>query len=98
MTGPSYFDTGRLSHFFTYLCLIFLPMFIIFICCSAIPENPASHCFLMAMILWGLLGLLERTGGPFFKEEQALPGNNERKVEGSPFCPDISLTQGWVLC
>ncbi len=31
-------------------------------------------------------------------EEQALPGNNERKVEGSPFCPDISLTLGWVSC
>jgi hypothetical protein len=30
-----------------------LPMFIIFICRSAIPENPASHCFLMATILWG---------------------------------------------
>jgi hypothetical protein len=31
-------------------------------------------------------------------EEQALPGDNERKVEGSPFCPDNSLTQGWVSC
>jgi hypothetical protein len=30
-------------------------------------------------------------------EEQALPGNNERKVEGSLFCSDNSLTQGWVL-
>jgi hypothetical protein len=31
-------------------------------------------------------------------EEQASPSNNERKVEGSPFCPDNSLTQGWVSC
>ncbi len=31
-------------------------------------------------------------------EEKALPGDNERQVEGSPFCPDNSLTQGWVLC
>ncbi len=31
-------------------------------------------------------------------EKQASPGNNETKVEGSPFCPDNSLTQGWVSC
>jgi hypothetical protein len=31
-------------------------------------------------------------------EEQALTGNNERQVEGSPFCPDNSLSQGWVSC
>jgi hypothetical protein len=31
-------------------------------------------------------------------EKQALPGINKRKVEGSPFCPDNILTQGWVSC
>jgi hypothetical protein len=51
VAGPSYFDTGQLSHFITYLFLIYLPMFITFICCSVIPENPASRCFLMATIL-----------------------------------------------
>jgi hypothetical protein len=43
VAGPSYFDTGQLSHFITYLFLIYFPIsFIIFICHSAIPENPAS--------------------------------------------------------
>jgi hypothetical protein len=68
MAGPSYLDTGLLSHFITYLFLIYLPMFIIFICRSTIPENPASRCFLMAIILRGILGLLKGTGGPFFKD------------------------------
>jgi hypothetical protein len=36
----------------------------------------------------------KKQGGENKCEEQALPGNNERKVEGSPFCPDNSLTQG----
>jgi hypothetical protein len=31
-------------------------------------------------------------------EKQASSVNNERKVEGPPFCPDNSLTQGWVSC
>jgi hypothetical protein len=53
MAEPPYFDTGQLSHFITYLFLIHLPMFIIFICRSAIPENPESRCFLMATFLWG---------------------------------------------
>jgi hypothetical protein len=61
-------------------------MFIIFICRSAIPKNPASSCFLMTTILGGLLGLIQGTGGTFFSktqegenesEEQTLPGNNE---------------------
>jgi hypothetical protein len=41
MAVPSYFDTGKLSHFITYLFLVYLP------------ENPASRFFLLAMILWG---------------------------------------------
>jgi hypothetical protein len=53
VAGTSYLDTGQLSHFITYLFIIYLPMFIIFICRSAIQENPASHCFLMATILQG---------------------------------------------
>jgi hypothetical protein len=54
MAGPFHIDTGQLSHFITYLFLIYLPMFIIFICRSVIPKNPASCCFLMiATILWG---------------------------------------------
>jgi hypothetical protein len=48
-----YLDTGHLSHLITYLFLVYLPMFIILICCSATPENPASCLFLMATILWG---------------------------------------------
>jgi hypothetical protein len=52
------------------------------------------------------LASLRAQGGHFSKmqegenesEEQALPCDNERKVEGSPFCPDNSLTQGWVSC
>jgi hypothetical protein len=96
-----------LSHFITYLFLIYLPMFIIFICHSAIPKNPASHCFLMATILRGPPWPPQGHRGPIFSkmqegenesEEQALPGNNERQSEGSPFCPDNSLTQGWVPC
>jgi hypothetical protein len=67
VAGPSYFDTGQSSHFITYLFLIYLPMFIIFICRSAIPENPASHCFLMATILWGTPWPPQGHRGPIFQ-------------------------------
>ncbi len=53
MVGPFYLDIGQLSHFITYLLLIYLPMVITFICRSAILENSKSCRFLMAMILQG---------------------------------------------
>ncbi len=67
MAGPSYFDTGQLSHFITNLFLIYLPMFIIFICRSAIPKNPASRCFLMATILKGTPWPPQGHRGPIFQ-------------------------------
>ncbi len=70
MAGPSYFDTGQLSHFITYLFLIYLPMFIIFICHSAIPKNPASHHFLIAMILWGTPWPPQGHRGPIFQRRR----------------------------
>jgi hypothetical protein len=50
-----------------HLFLIYLPMFIIFICCSAIPENPASRCFLMATILRGTPWPSQGHRGPIFQ-------------------------------
>jgi hypothetical protein len=70
MAGPSYFDTGQLSHFITYLFLICLPMFIIFICHSAIPKNPASRCFLIAMILRGTPWPPRGHRGPIFQRRR----------------------------
>jgi hypothetical protein len=70
VAGPYYFDTGQLSHFITYLFLIYLPMFIIFICCSAIPENLASHRFLMATILWGTPWPPQGHRGPIFQRHR----------------------------
>jgi hypothetical protein len=70
MAGPFYLDTGQLSHFITYLFLIYLPMFIILICRSAIPENPASCLFLMAMILWGTPWPPQGHRGPIFQRRR----------------------------
>jgi hypothetical protein len=70
MAGPSYFDTGQLSHFITYLFLIYLPMFIIFICHYAIPKNPASRCFLIAMILRGTPWPPRGHRGPTFQRRR----------------------------
>jgi hypothetical protein len=70
MAGPSYLDRGLLSHFITYLFLIYLPMFIIFICRSVIPENPASGCFLMATILRGTPWPPQGHRGPIFQRRR----------------------------
>jgi hypothetical protein len=55
-----------LSHFITDPFLIYLPMFIIFIYRSAIPENPALCRFLMATILRGTPWPSQGHRGPIF--------------------------------
>ncbi len=67
MAGSFYLDTGQLSHFISYLLLIYLPIVITFICCSAIPENPKSCRFLMATILRGTPWPLRRHRGAIFQ-------------------------------
>jgi hypothetical protein len=47
-------------------------MFIIFICRSAIPENPASRCFLMATILRGTPWPPQGHRGPIFLRHRKL--------------------------
>ncbi len=72
MAGPFYLNTGQLSHFITYLFLVYLPMFITFICRSAIPKNPASCCFMMATILQGTPWPSQGHRGPIFQRHRKL--------------------------
>jgi hypothetical protein len=70
VAGPFHLDKGQLSHFITYLFLIYLAMFITFICHSAIPKNPASRYFLMATILQGTLWPSRGHRGPIFQRRR----------------------------
>jgi hypothetical protein len=88
VAGPSYFDTGQSSHFITYLFLIYLPMFIIFIYHSAIlshGNNPLGDSLASSRAQGAHFSKMQE--GENKIEEQAPPGNNERQVEGSPFLP-----------
>ncbi len=67
VAGPFYLDTGQLSHFITKFLLIYLHMFIIFICPSIIPKNPVSCHFIMVTLLWGTPWLPWGHRGPIFQ-------------------------------
>ncbi len=60
MAGPS-FDTGQ--QIMTYLFVTFLPIFILSLLYCAIPVNPTSRCYLMAVILRGTPWRLRGTKG-----------------------------------